>query len=609
MDSNTERLKKLLLDDYSKKVILDEFLEKLKKIKGLEANTNFTIKNSFIEDAFGHSRHAVILAFKPGEKIKKASGFLGKVKGAFPESKYDKETIQPGDRQGSIRIEMPMPKNLKEKANELKEVDLKQKKQASVIHLIDFFKKIKLYAYPEIIHDEILIECVDLIEGRRVADVFGKIGVKVIENENSIIQITTPEIPLKEPLERTRKIQNIQELIRFALWLLDKHFKLEPLRKQEIKDSNKVDQTTPLNFKSTSDMSNAKKILRLYGFKFMDEEKLSIDNGFRLQFEPIISGHTNGETIIKMPTKSPSEVAKSHGFKTNGMRLKPDVKNYTHTRATLLKKARMAAGQKINNNDLRTEWLKELKNAMKAEGYIVLESKKNADYSFEFERPKPAGHVEEPIIVSKKPVDILKKNGFKRRNAATPKDVKTAKYNPDTKRVSIDSPSSFFTDEQIKEQVEFLKKVFLNLGFTIPEIQRDMWKSFVIEAPVENEESVIEIPTNETTDTENTDVSLNQEVDSSTKEPIIQPVFLSTENAVALLKDLPVNEMIPKLMDLLPLELRSNLKLLEMFFASKFVERITAEGIIILRDSEMFNFINPEKFAATQKEVIMKLIS
>lgn len=605
--TSTERLKELLIDDYSKKVILNEFLKKLKEIKGLEVNTNFTIKNPFVEDAFGDGKHAVILAFKTGEKIKKASGFLGKVKGAFPESKYDKEIIQPGDRQGSIRIEMPIPKNLKEKANELKENDLKQKRADSVIHLIDFFKKIKLYAYPEIIHNEILVECVDLIEARRVADVFGKIGVNVIENENSIIQITTPETPLKEPLERIRKIQNIQELIKFALWLLDKHLKLEPLRKQEIKASNKVDQTTPLNFNSIPDMSNAKKILRLYGFRFMDEETLSIDNGFRLQFEPIISGHTNGEEIVKMPTKSPSEVAKSHGFKTNGMRLNPDVKNYTYTKAKLLKKARMAAGQKINNDGLRMEWLEELKNAMKKEGYIILESKKNADYSFEFERPKPAGHVEEPIIASKNPLDILNKNGFKRRNATTLKGVKTAKYNPTTGRISVDSQG--FKDSEIEDQVAFLKKTFLNLGFTIPEIQRDMWKSFIIEAPVENQEHVIEIPTNEITAAENTAGSLKQEVDSSVKETIIQPVFLSTENAAALLKDLPADEMIPKLMELLPLELRSNLKLLEMFFASKFVERITAEGIIILRDSEMFNFINPEKFAATQKEVVMKLIS
>ncbi len=605
--TSTERLKKLLIDDYSKKVILNEFLKKLKEIKGLEVNTNFTIKNPFVEDAFGDGKHAVILAFKTGEKIKKASGFLGKVKGAFPESKHDKEIIQPGDRQGSIRIEMPIPKNLKEKANELKENDLKQKRVDSVIHLIDFFKKIKLYAYPEIIHNEILVECVDLIEARRVADVFEKIGVNVIENENSIIQITIPETPLKEPLERIRKIQNIQELIKFALWLLDKHLKLEPLRKQEIKASNKVDQTTPLNFNSISDISNAKKILRLYGFRFMDEETLSIDNGFRLQFEPIISGHTNGEEIVKMPTKSPSEVAKSHGFKTNGMRLNPDVKNYTYTKAKLLKKARMAAGQKINNDRLRMEWLKELKNAMKKEGYIILESKKNADYSFEFERPKPAGHVEEPIIASKNPVDILKKNGFKRRNATTLTGVKTAKYNPTTGRISVDSQG--FKDSEIEDQVAFLKKTFLDLGFTIPEIQRDMWKSFIIEALVENQEHVIEIPTNEITATENTTESLNQEVDSSVKETIIQPVFLSTENAAALLKDLPTKEMVPVLIEMLPDKWKPTMETLRMVLTAEIVDEILKKGVILFRDSPGFELINLDKLGVGKEAVISKLLS
>ena len=380
------------LSHYQNIVQVNEFLEKLEKVKGLSAGKHFMIRNNCVPNILGNNKDGLIIDFKLNDQFKKAGTVFGKITGVFSGSK-NKFEIGTKEKSGTLKIELPEVKDLEKKSlklkneTEFKENDDLQKKYQ--YELTQFFIKSKYWVSVVVSNKEIIIECYDNSEVGRLEKLFTEIEIAIISKNEGFIQISPPTLPLRETIQRIRRPQTINECIKVALWIL-KIQGIEPIRAQNISVSEKKQEfSTPFYFKNTLELITVKKILRAYDFSFAEEDKLGSEFAFRLEFKPLENPSSNTIDVtqaspVKLPKRKPGKVAKDLGFKSSGaINIAATEKTYLYTKGTLGGSERMSVGQKDTPHELRSTWCTELKEEMRKEGYLIEESPKRASTSMQ----------------------------------------------------------------------------------------------------------------------------------------------------------------------------------------------------------------------------------
>ena len=304
----------------------EEFLLRIQKLKNM---LNFT-KNGYSDESIIFSEEPIVkskrtfikLRYHAGknENKKTVGDFLayvtdyGAVKKLATEGKYNEKT------KASIKIQLPTVEP-SEVAGLLSELNIysntTNSNQETMVSsqqmnkdLNEFFASNKFYAVSEF-EGELkpgitagYVHCLDSGEKERLSRAFNEIGVvedKDMGDEKSMV-IFAPVVPLEIKTPRIRQFKDIADVIKKAIWLIKYRLKIEITRGDEIKESEGFPgKSSPFSFENVDKVTEAKKILRIYGFHICKETEDELS--FRLSFDPTVEPLKTISTPVSNPTK------------------------------------------------------------------------------------------------------------------------------------------------------------------------------------------------------------------------------------------------------------------------------------------------------------------